>query len=387
MLRIPLIQPTPPCELAAHLLARVLRQVRQKEEEKEEEEERGSLSLVNGEKEEDDGNEEGELEKERYGGVMVVDFCAGAGGPTMGIEAALNRKPTTNGAGVGGNGENDGDGKCVEFILTDLHPHLPAWRAAARSSPYIRYVPTPVDAAAAPADLDALAIPRRQHQTLFLSSASSTAIHSPGNNTRRKKQKKKKEFRLFALAFHHFPNALASCILRNTLNPSSSPSSSSSSTATAASADGFAILELQSRTFESVLMVLLLGPLLWAGSWYWFARRWNLLFWVYVLPVVPAVLVFDGVVSCLRTRDPGEMRALVRGVMDGGGEVDGFMSGDMARTTATEVERIEVERKKTKGAAEKLTGTICSKTWRFESGAVSHAWPLGEMSWFVGIRG
>lgn len=36
------------------------------------------------------------------------------------------------------------------------------------------------------------------------------------------------------------------------------------------------------------------------------------LFWVYVIPVVPFVLVFDGLISCLRTRTADEVEALLR---------------------------------------------------------------------------
>lgn len=36
------------------------------------------------------------------------------------------------------------------------------------------------------------------------------------------------------------------------------------------------------------------------------------LFFVYVIPVVPFVLVFDGIISCLRTRTADEVEALLR---------------------------------------------------------------------------
>jgi hypothetical protein len=29
--------------------------------------------------------------------------------------------------------------------------------------------------------------------------------------------------------------------------------------------------------------------------------RWSRLLWTYVVPIIPAVLLFDGIVSCLRT--------------------------------------------------------------------------------------
>jgi hypothetical protein len=35
------------------------------------------------------------------------------------------------------------------------------------------------------------------------------------------------------------------------------------------------------------------------------------LFWTYLIPVIPAVLLFDGVVSCMRTYRPQELRDMV----------------------------------------------------------------------------
>ena len=40
--------------------------------------------------------------------------------------------------------------------------------------------------------------------------------------------------------------------------------------------------------------------------------RWSRLFWTYVLPAIPLVTLFDGVVSCLRVYTPDELRAMTR---------------------------------------------------------------------------
>ncbi len=42
--------------------------------------------------------------------------------------------------------------------------------------------------------------------------------------------------------------------------------------------------------------------------------RWSRLFWTYPVPVLPLLILFDGIVSCLRTYSPDELRALVAGV-------------------------------------------------------------------------
>jgi hypothetical protein len=41
--------------------------------------------------------------------------------------------------------------------------------------------------------------------------------------------------------------------------------------------------------------------------------RWSRLLLTYVLPLIPMVVLFDGVVSCFRTRTPQELLALTRG--------------------------------------------------------------------------
>lgn len=174
-----------------------------------------------------------------------IDFCAGAGGPTPFIERALNsqleasardapaptrRVPATASAAVingesraaddntpsyaavadpdakstvvrgteaddsdeknGGDGHGDGR---VNFVLTDLHPHVESWAAASKKSDRLTYISHPVDAANAPDDL----------------------LQRYGG-----KGGKKGIFRLFNLAFHHFDDDLARAILKNTVETS-----------------------------------------------------------------------------------------------------------------------------------------------------------------------
>lgn len=249
----------------------------------------------------------------------VVDFCAGAGGPTPYIEREVNRIYDQRKAeqaqlhgqlGEGGHlngGIRDEGG--VDFVLTDIHPHLTAWEKAAKRSDNLLFVPSSVDAANAPKDLLALA-----------------GAPSYGNAIR--KDKNKKIFRLFNLAFHHFDDPLAISILQNTLETS----------------HGFAIFELCGRDVGNLFTELMLAPLLWLGSWYWFWGQWEQLFWTYIVPVIPFVVVFDGLISCLRTRRESEVRALI------------------AKTGSN------------------LEG------WRFETGSAVHTWPTGTMQYFIGIK-
>ena len=244
-----------------------------------------------------------------------VDFCSGGGGPTPFVERNLNLKIQGNAAwtqhkttandielvSVNGAGKEDRE-EGVDFVLTDIHPHLEAWERAAKKSDHLKFIRSSIDAGDAPKNILALAT---------------------GDETRQQK----KVFRLFSLAFHHFDEPDARRILQNTLETSS----------------GFGIFELQDRTFEGLFTCLMLGPSLWLGSWYWFWGDWTHLFWTYVIPVVPFVVVFDGLISCVRMRSGEEVMTLMEG----------------------------------------LRG---KKGWRFETGSAMHTWPSGRMTYFVGIK-
>lgn len=242
------------------------------------------------------------------------------------IEQEINGRAVrlTNGAGEEGEEGGGGEGG-VDFVMTDLHPHIRAWEAAVKQRENLHFVPGAVDAAD-------LSTHRLGH--VLLRARDRQHHHHP------KKEKKKnnnnntgeKVFRLFHLAFHHFPDPLARRILQNTI----------------AASDGFAIFELQGRDLGSLFTICAMGPFLMLGSWYWFWGNWELLFWTYVVPVVPFVVVFDGVVSALRTRREGEVMALVREAVEGeSGGVEG---------------------------------------WRFETGSEVHTWPVGRMNYFIGVK-
>ncbi|KAI5866313.1 hypothetical protein GGS23DRAFT_380974 [Durotheca rogersii] len=281
------------------------------------------------------------LGERNVGRYTYIDFCSGAGGPTPSIERTLNqqllvlsqppppppsssssrdkerKKRRRNGAAKDGStgGDANGNGSAsrapddgaVQFVLTDLHPNVESWAAAAAKSEHLTYVPQPIDAADAPPDLLRQCV---------------------RNGGRRAGREKKGVFRLFNLAFHHFDDDLARGILKNTVETS----------------DGFGIFELQDRSLGSVLSCLVfgLGILLLAPLLYW--RRPARLFWVYVVPVVPFVLVFDAFISSLRTRTAPEVEELLRGC-----------GADPARLAR----------------------------WRVRSGRELFLWPCGYMSWII----
>ncbi|KAK4072765.1 uncharacterized protein Triagg1_5810 [Trichoderma aggressivum f. europaeum] len=185
-----------------------------------------------------------------------IDFCAGGGGPIPAIQQAINSHLSSL------------DEPPVDFILTDLHPNVAAWQKIANEYPQITFESRPVNA----------------------SNASSILWNAKiGNNV----------MRLFNLSFHHFDDTLARGILKDTVD----------------TGHGFAIFELQDRSFASVISVLMFGVAAIAMAPFVALKRRSLSIFIFscIIPVLPFVLVFDGIVSCLRMRTPGEVETLLRG--------------------------------------------------------------------------
>jgi hypothetical protein len=146
----------------------------------------------------------------------------------------------------------------LQLWLTDLYPNSHAGLELQRQYPQqVGWWPEPVDALRPPEQL-------RGFYTLFTSG-------------------------------HHFrPEALGR-ILRQAVEKG----------------QGIALFELTHRSLPALflalltpLAVLLLTP---------FCRPFRLsrLFWVYLIPLVPVLALFDGIVSCLRSYKPEELRSIV----------------------------------------------------------------------------
>jgi hypothetical protein len=105
-------------------------------------------------------------------------------------------------------------------------------------------------------------------------------------------------FRTVFTSFHHFRPEQARRILQDTV----------------AQRQGIGIFEAPGRHVITLLQVMLipLAALLIVPALHPF--RWSRLVWTYLVPVVPFVLWFDGVVSCLRVYSPDELRELVDGI-------------------------------------------------------------------------
>jgi len=154
--------------------------------------------------------------------------------------------------------ENEDTGR-VEVCLTDKYPNIASFeRLREASGGRISYCAEPVDAAKIPAQL-------RGFRTLFTS-------------------------------FHHFSPVEAAAVIQNAVD----------------TRQGIAIFEAPRRKTLSILMVvlmplsaLLMGP---------FIRPFRLsrMIWTYLLPVIPFVLWFDGILSCLRAYSLAELSELIR---------------------------------------------------------------------------
>jgi hypothetical protein len=158
----------------------------------------------------------------------------------------------------------------VPVCLTDKYPNAAALDRLAATTPGIRFEAESVNATAVPARLAG--------------------------------------FRTVFTAFHHFRPADAQAILA----------------AAVRDRQGIAIAEASSRSWAALAMQPLVPLAVLALTPAVRPFRWSRLFWTYLVPVLPAAILFDGVVSTLRVYTPEEMLAMGREV---GGEAYEWEAG------------------------------------------------------------
>jgi len=153
---------------------------------------------------------------------------------------------------VGGNSAG------LQVLLTDKYPNLEAFQSVSASSDHhITFYPEPVDAMNVPAALKGL-------RTMFTS-------------------------------FHHFPPEDARAILQNAVD----------------AGESIGIFEATKRAPSTIGLIFVGILLMFIHTPRIRPFRWSRLLWTYLIPVIPLVLLFDGVVSCLRTYRPQELREMV----------------------------------------------------------------------------
>jgi hypothetical protein len=146
----------------------------------------------------------------------------------------------------------------IQVVLTDKYPNLAAFEIIkVASGNRISFHPDPVDAAKVPAGL--------------------------------------KGFRTLFTSFHHFSPEEARAVLQNAVD----------------AGQGVGIFEITRRGPLTILLMSLWVFMLFVLTPLIRPFRWSRLFWTYAIPVIPVVLLLDGVVSCLRTYRPKELREIV----------------------------------------------------------------------------
>ncbi len=146
----------------------------------------------------------------------------------------------------------------IKVTLTDKFPNIPAFRQAqSLSNGAMDFVSKPIDATDVPADLVGF-------RTLFAS-------------------------------FHHFRPAQARAILNDA----------------AVKRQGIAVFEVTHRSAPAIALMFLMPLLVLIFTPFIRPFRLSRMLWTYLVPVVPLIVLFDGIVSCLRTYNPSELRALM----------------------------------------------------------------------------
>lgn len=101
-------------------------------------------------------------------------------------------------------------------------------------------------------------------------------------------------------SFHHFSPPVAARVLRNVLS----------------TRQPIFIAEITQRRVSAMLWMLLAPLLVWLATPQLRPFTWSRIFFTYLVPAIPLVVCFDGIVSCFRTYSEAELRELFRSVDD-----------------------------------------------------------------------
>jgi hypothetical protein len=81
---------------------------------------------------------------------------------------------------------------------------------------------------------------------------------------------------------------------------------------------GIGIFEAPARRTLTLLSLLFIPIAAWLFVPFRRPFRWSRLLWTYLIPVIPFVLFFDGLISCLRAYSPAELQEMTRGLATSG---------------------------------------------------------------------
>ncbi|MCD2260010.1 hypothetical protein [Psychroserpens luteolus] len=150
----------------------------------------------------------------------------------------------------------------LRIILTDYYPNIPAFEYTKQKTDNIDYIATSIDAKDVPKSLDGL-------RTQFLS-------------------------------LHHFRPKEALQILQNAVDDK----------------NAIAIFEAQERSVPSILAMLFSPISVWLTTPFIRPFKIGRIIFTYLIPIVPLFVLWDGIVSCLRTYSVKEMETLVSQLQD-----------------------------------------------------------------------
>ena len=183
--------------------------------------------------------------------IEVLDLCSGGGGPWLHLVRDLERSYQLP----------------IFVCLTDKYPNREAFehghlqaQVSDISRSQLAFVPHPVDAMHVPAEL-------RGFRTIFSS-------------------------------FHHFGPDEAREVLCSAVEANK----------------GIGIFELAHRSGKTLFVLCFTPVLVWLFTPRIRPFRWSRLFWTYLVPVVPFVIWYDGLVSCFRAYAPEELHEMVQEV-------------------------------------------------------------------------
>lgn len=107
-------------------------------------------------------------------------------------------------------------------------------------------------------------------------------------------------FRTLFSSFHHFRPEATRKILKDAVSNN----------------EGIAIFEATQRKFLPILAIFLTPLIVLLVTPFIRPFRFSRIFWTYLIPIIPLLVVFDGVVSCLRTYTPTELQNLTEGLSE-----------------------------------------------------------------------
>jgi hypothetical protein len=127
-------------------------------------------------------------------------------------------------------------------------------------------------------------------------------------------------FRTLFSSFHHLNPAEARGLLQDTVNKR----------------QGIGIFEAPARRVLTLLSLLFIPVAAWLFVPFRRPFRWARLLWIYLIPVIPFVLFYDGLISCLRAYSSAELQEMTRGLGTSGYRWEiGEKSGGLLRLRVT----------------------------------------------------